>query len=54
VRLDFPFPGGMKWRLSDRLGTDVFEKNSDDLRATGLSVDMKPWQASVFEFEAIS
>ena len=54
VRLDFPSPGGMKWRLSDRLGTDVFEKNSDDLRATGLSVDMKPWQASVFEFEAIS
>ncbi len=48
VRLPFPDLAGSQWRLKDRMGSAVYDRDGDDLRYRGLFLDMSPWQTAVF------
>jgi hypothetical protein len=54
VRVPFTGLGCSSWRLVDRIGSETYERNGDALAATGLYLDMAPWQASVFSLERTS
>src|SRR5262249_29556574 len=49
VRLAFPELPGRQWRLHDAIEQLVYDRDGGDLHARGLYLDMRPWQASVFE-----
>jgi glycosidase len=51
VRLPFADLGGRAWRLADQVGPAAWDRDGDDLRARGLFVDARPWEASVFSLE---
>jgi Alpha amylase, catalytic domain len=53
VRLPFANLGGREWRLPDRLGDAIYERDGNDLQSCGLYLDVPPWQAHVFEMKAI-
>ena len=48
VRLPFADLGRKKWQLRDALSGDAFTWNGDDLDASGVYLDLKPWQTCVF------
>lgn len=51
VRLPISDLAGGSWRLTDRLGSDVFDRNGDNMQSQGLYLDMAPWQAAVYALE---
>jgi len=48
VRLPFTDLDG-RWRLEDRLEGTAYDRDGSDLRSRGLYLDLRPWQACVFE-----
>src|SRR5262249_34734227 len=44
---------GSSWRLSDRLGANVYDRDGDDLRARGLYLDMPPWGYHAFAIQPV-
>jgi len=54
LRLPFADLGGNRWRLQDRLGTETYDRDGDDLLARGLYLDMAPWQAAAYGWSRIS
>lgn len=54
VRLPLPFLADGDWRLQDRLGADVYERNGAELVADGLYLDMTPWQAAAYSITRVS
>ena len=48
VRLPFPGLGNGQWRLKDLLGDATYDREGNDLSASGLYLDEPPWKASVF------
>ncbi len=54
VRLPFAGLAGQPWQLRDWLGTDVYQREGDDLNARGLYLNVPPWQCHVFEVKAAS
>jgi hypothetical protein len=48
VRLPLEGLVGSRWRLQDRLGPAVYERDGDDLQSHGLFLDMSPWQVAAF------
>lgn len=43
---------GRAWRLHDRMHPgEVYDRDGDEMAGPGLYVDLKPWQAHIFEFE---
>jgi hypothetical protein len=52
LRLPFGDLAGRSWRLEDRIGNAVYEREGNDLQARGLYLDAHPWQAMVFCVEA--
>jgi glycosidase len=52
VRLPFTNLAGKSWRLSDRMGSAVYQRDGDHLIAGGLYLDMLPWQAHAFDVTA--
>jgi hypothetical protein len=51
ARLPFTDLGKHPWRLQDQLGSDIYDREGDDLQSRGLYLDMKPWQACVFSLQ---
>lgn len=49
VRLPFPDLGATRWRLTDLLGDDSYDRDGDDLQTHGLYLDVPPWSAAVFQ-----
>jgi hypothetical protein len=49
VRLPFADLGGRSWRLQDRLGKAVYDRDGDRLQAEGLFLDLGKWQYHVFD-----
>jgi len=43
---------GRVWRLRDRMGTAVYDRDGSDLAHRGLYLDLPPWAFHVFEVEA--
>jgi hypothetical protein len=48
VRMPFADLGKNQWRLTDLMGTAVYDRDGDDLLSRGLYLDVPPWQTSVF------
>jgi len=48
VRLPFADLAGSQWRLQDRMGEAVYDRDGRDLESRGLYLDVPPWQTSVF------
>lgn len=49
LRLPFPDLGQHDtWRLADRLGAEVHDRDGGELLTRGLYLDMRPWQACAF------
>jgi len=44
---------GRIWRLHDRLGDAVYDRDGADLSARGLFLDMPPWGYHAFEVQPI-
>jgi hypothetical protein len=53
VQLPFTDLAVGRWRLRDRLGSAVYDREGDDLQSHGLFLDMAPWQAAVFSWSPI-
>jgi hypothetical protein len=43
---------GREWRLDDALCDDSYERSGNEMRGSGLYVDLGPWQCHVFEVHA--
>jgi glycosidase len=54
VRLPFDDLRARRWRLTDLMGSEIYDRHGDELSAGPLFLDMPPWQASVFRFAEIS
>jgi glycosidase len=54
-RLQLPFPEfrGERLRLTDVMGTEVYDRNATDLVDIGLYIDHAPWHFNVFELKTI-
>jgi hypothetical protein len=44
---------GTTWRLSDMLSGETYDRGGDEIRNTGLYVDLKPWQYHLFQVRAM-
>jgi hypothetical protein len=44
---------GAKWRLDERLSGDVYERDGNEMRDSGLYVDLAPWQCHIFQMRAL-
>ena len=53
VRLPFADLAGGKWRLRDQLSGVPYDRDGDDLRASGLYLDLRGWQAHIFSLGKI-
>ena len=42
---------GKEWRLEDRLSGESYDRSGDDMRTSGLFVDLKPWACHLFELK---
>jgi len=49
VHLPFAGLSGRAWRLKDLVGSDVYQREGDDLNVRGLYLNVPPWQSHVFE-----
>jgi glycosidase len=54
-RLPLPFPElrGKQVRLTDVMGTEVYDRDGSDLVGNGLFIDHAPWHFNVFELRAM-
>jgi hypothetical protein len=54
-RLPLPFPEfcGKQVRLTDSMGTEVYDRDGADLVDNGLYIDHAPWHFNVFALQAI-
>jgi hypothetical protein len=51
ARVQLPWQGmrGASWHLIDALSDAIYERDGDDMASSGLYVDLKPWNYSLFE-----
>jgi hypothetical protein len=54
-RLPLPFPdlGGKEVRLTDLLGTEIYDRDGGELLGAGLYIDHKPWHYNVFALHIV-
>jgi glycosidase len=53
VAIPWPEVEGQTWRLRDRMGSVLFERNGTDLAGQGLYLDMPAWGYHVFDLHMI-
>jgi hypothetical protein len=44
---------GRNWRLYDALTGEAYDRSGDEMRDTGLYVDLGPWQCHLFRVGAL-
>jgi hypothetical protein len=44
---------GRTWRLTDALSGEVFDRSGNEMRDSGLYVDLKPWQCHLFQVQEL-
>ncbi|MGC2111814.1 MAG: hypothetical protein WA655_20020, partial [Candidatus Korobacteraceae bacterium] len=49
IHLGWDNLAGINWELADKLSGHVYERSGDDLRASGLYVDLAPWSYHFLE-----
>jgi hypothetical protein len=45
--------GATQWRLDDGLSGDTYDRDGNEMRESGLYVDLGPWQCHVFQVRAL-
>ncbi len=53
IRLPFHDLGGRRWRLTDLMGTAVYDRDGSELQTWGLFLNEPPWKAQVFAMSAV-
>jgi glycosidase len=53
LRLPFAESAGLKFRLADMMGSEVYRRDGDALNAPGLYIDLGAWCSNVFKLEPI-
>ncbi len=53
VHLPWDDLAGRTWKLLDRLGPAIYERNGDDLSKQGLYLDLPAWGVHVFEVDPV-
>jgi hypothetical protein len=51
VRLPFADLGQAQWHLTDLMGEATYDREGNDLRRSGLYLDVPPWQSAVFSMQ---
>lgn len=54
VQLPFPEFEGAQVRLTDLLGSEIYERDGGELVSRGLYVDLGPWQMNAFELQTMN
>jgi len=49
VAMPFPELAGSTWRLSDRLGDEVYDRDGSQMLSEGLYLDVQPWSVHLFK-----
>jgi hypothetical protein len=44
---------GASWHLADPLSNAIYDRDGDEIASSGLYVDLKPWNYSLFECRRI-
>ena len=52
VRVSWDELRGKTWRLKDLLSDEAYDRSGDEIRDSGLYVDLKPWKCHFFEVHA--
>jgi hypothetical protein len=52
VHLPWDEPGGRSWRLNDVRSGESYDRNGDEMRDSGLYVELKPWEYNFFQVKA--
>jgi hypothetical protein len=45
---------GKTWRLSDGLSGEIYDRSGDEMRDTGLYVDLRPWKYNLFQLQKVT
>jgi hypothetical protein len=45
---------GKTWRLSDVLSGVIYDRSGDEMRDTGLYVDLGPWKYNLFRVQKVA
>jgi hypothetical protein len=53
IRLPWDELRGMTWCLNDALSEEVYDRSGDEMRNSGLYVDLKPWQCHIFQMQVL-
>jgi hypothetical protein len=53
LRLRLPEMGGRAWRLKDLMGAATYDRDGNDLQASGLYLDVAAWQYHVFDMSRL-
>jgi hypothetical protein len=54
LRLPFPELAGRRWRLTDLMGTEIYDRDGSAMIDPGLYVDLGPWRYNVFALSEIA
>jgi hypothetical protein len=53
VRVPWDELRGKTWRLNDVLTGESYDRSGDDMRDSGLYVDLGPWKGNLFQMQAL-
>jgi hypothetical protein len=53
LRLPFPDLRGRRVRLTDLIGTEIYDRDGSELIDPGLFIDHAPWHVNVFALQAV-
>jgi len=53
VRVPLDELRGKTWRLNDLLGAETYDRSGDEMRDSGLYVELKPWQCHLFKLSLV-
>jgi len=53
VHLPWDELGGRSWRLNDVLSGESYDRSGDEMRDSGLYVELKPWEYNFFQVQAL-
>ena len=53
VRVPWDDLSAAQWRLDDGLSGDVYDRDGNEMRDSGLYVDLAPWQCHIFHMRAL-
>ena len=53
LRLPFADLGGRRLRLTDMMGSEIYDRDGNEMEGPGLFIDLAPWRYNVFRLEPV-